>query len=76
MGKLLENLIQYFEETPKESLYNEWKGIQYLNNIGPDVIEYAESVKLYLNITSHSFDVKGNIDNDEISPNSKYYLAA
>lgn len=45
MGKLFESLKGYFEKTPKEILDNDWKEIEYLNEIGPDVIEYAEYVK-------------------------------
>jgi len=45
MGKLFENLKDYFEKTPKEILDNDWKEIECLNDVGPDVIEYAEYVK-------------------------------
>lgn len=45
MGNLFESLKAYFENTPKEVLNNDWKKIEYLNDIGPDVIEYAEYVK-------------------------------
>lgn len=51
MGKLFESLKDYFEKTPKEILDNDWKEIEYLNEIGPDVIEYAEYVKNYLALT-------------------------
>lgn len=45
MGKLLESLKKYFENTPKEVLDSDWERIKHLNEIGPDVIEYAKSVK-------------------------------
>jgi hypothetical protein len=45
MGSLLESLKKYFENTPQDILDNEWKEIEELNEIGPDVIEYAEYVK-------------------------------
>lgn len=45
MGKLFESLKRYFENTPKEVLDSEWKKMKHLNEIGPDVIEYAKSVK-------------------------------
>ena len=45
MGNLFESLKNYFENTPKEVLDNDWKEIKYLNEIGPDVIEYAKFVK-------------------------------
>lgn len=51
MGNLFESLKAYFENTPKEVLNNDWKEIEYLNDIGPDVIEYAEYVKKYLTLT-------------------------
>ena len=35
---LLENLEDYFENTPKEILDNDWKEIEYLNEIGPSII--------------------------------------
>lgn len=38
--KLLENLKRYFADTPKEQQDKEWKEIEPLNDIGPDVIEY------------------------------------
>ena len=40
MGKLLENLKRYFENTPQDILDKDWEDLKYLNNIGPDVEEY------------------------------------
>lgn len=45
MGNLFESLKDYFENTPKDVLDNDWKEIENLNEIGPDVIEYARYVK-------------------------------
>jgi len=45
MGNLFENLKKYFENTPRDILENDWKEIEYLNEIGSDVIEYAKYVK-------------------------------
>ena len=45
MGKIFESLKDYFENTPKEVLDNDWKEVENLNEIGPDVIEYARYVK-------------------------------
>ena len=45
MGNLFESLKDYFENTPKDVLDNDWKEIEKLNEIGPDVIEYARYVK-------------------------------
>ena len=45
MGKLFKNLKEYFENTPKEQLDKAWEEIEPLNNIGVDVLEWAEFVK-------------------------------
>lgn len=45
MGKLLDDLKEYFENTPQEVLDNDFKEMAYHNDIGPDAIEYAETVK-------------------------------
>lgn len=37
MSKLLESLENYFKNTPKEQLDKDWKEIEYLYEIGPDV---------------------------------------
>ena len=39
--KTSEFLKKHFEETPQEELDKEWNEIVPLNNIGPDVLEYA-----------------------------------
>ena len=49
MGKLLNQLKGYFENTPKEVLEKEAKEWDYLNEIGPDVLEYAKAVRGYVN---------------------------
>ena len=45
MGNLFESLKDYFENTPKDVLDNDWKEIENLNEIGTDVIEYGRYVK-------------------------------
>lgn len=47
MGILLEDIKNYFNNTPKDILEKDWKEIEYLNEIGPDVMEYIEFVKGY-----------------------------
>lgn len=47
MGKLLNQLKEYFENTPKEVLEKEAKELEYLNEIGPDVLEYDKIVRGY-----------------------------
>lgn len=87
MGNLFESLKDYFENTPKEILDNDWREIEYLNEIGPDVIWYAEYVKelfgidvLYLgadkNLSAHTFDIPATSDTERIAADSQYYLAA
>ena len=45
MGKLLETLERYFEDTPKELLEKDSIGWDSLNEIGPDVLDYAQLPK-------------------------------
>ena len=47
MGVLLEDLKNYFNNTPKDILEKEWEEKAYLDEIGPDVMEYIEFVKGY-----------------------------
>lgn len=47
MGKLLNQLKKYFENTPKKVLEEESKKLEYLNKIGPDVLEYDKIVRGY-----------------------------
>lgn len=49
MGKLADSLKDYFENTPKEQLDKDWEEIKHLNDVGSDVIEYTESVRLLFN---------------------------
>lgn len=87
MGNLLDSLKDYFENTPKEVLDNDWKEIEYLNEIGPDVIEYAEYVKdtfgvdvLYSKtekeLDAHKFDVSVSSGTERIAADAQYYFAA
>lgn len=39
-----EFLKKHFEETPQKELDKEWKEIESLNDIGPDVLEYANKI--------------------------------
>lgn len=43
MGKLYDNLVRNFENISEE----EWREIESLNDIGPDVIEYANRIEDY-----------------------------
>ena len=87
MGNLFDSLKNYFENTPKDVLDNDWKDIEYLNEIGPDVIEYAKFVKeqfgiavSYSNSTegneTHRYDMSVDSMNNGISADAQYYFAA
>lgn len=87
MGNLFESLKNYFENTPKEVLDNDWKEIKYLNEIGPDVIEYAKFVKEQFGIAvsysnsgqkneTHKYDVSVGSENHGIAVDAQYYFAA
>lgn len=47
-GKLLDNLKNYFENTPKLQIEKDLAEIEPLNEIGPDVLEYAEELRKYM----------------------------
>ncbi len=87
MGDLFESLKDYFENTPKEVLDNDWKEMEYLNEIGPDVIEYAEFVRENFGIAvsysnskekreTHKYDVSVSAGEKGIAADAKYCLAA
>lgn len=81
MGNLFESLKNYFESTPQDVLENDWKEIEYLNEIGPDVIEYAEYVKAFFGAnmpisSTHKFDVSECSDDSHIAVDAQYLFAA
>ena len=87
MGNLFESLKNYFENTPKEVLDNDWKEIKYLNEIGPDVIEYAKFVREKFGIAvsysnsekkfeTHKYVVSVDSGNEGIAVDAQYYFAA
>ena len=43
-NSLLNNLREYFDNTPQEELDEYWEEVKYLNVFGPDVIEYTETI--------------------------------
>lgn len=45
MSELYFKLREYFENTPREQLDKDWEDVKYLNDIGPDVILYADYVR-------------------------------
>ena len=81
MGRLLDSLKTYFENTPKDVLRKDLDELEYLNEMGPDVLEYADYVKEYFGqsflLEDYNVPVYGDGQNStEISPDSKYFLAA
>ena len=76
MGTLSEQLEKYFSDTPQDILDQDWKRIEPLNEIGPDVLTYAERVReYYANIlpTQNSV-IKQSCE--PFTPEQQYYLAA
>ena len=46
MSKIpLDQLKEYFKNTPKEVLEKEYKELAYLNKVGPYVSEYLDSIR-------------------------------
>lgn len=84
MLSLLDELKYYFQSTPKEVLDKEWEEMKYLNDIGPDVIEYAESVRKYFGVEVSycekmeecKYDIPQSCANNEIDAETLYYMAA
>lgn len=71
MGKLLDQLKSYLENTPKEVLEKEAKEWEYLNEIGPDVLEYAKVVKGYNMIATKEEYVKKELGKLNLKPSKR-----
>ena len=54
MGQILESLKKHYADTPQEVLDKEWEELAYLNDIGPDVFECAEEMKVYIEFVCSS----------------------
>ena len=54
MGQILESLKKHYADTSQEVLDKEWEELAYLNDIGPDVFEYAEEMKEYIEFVCSS----------------------
>lgn len=85
MGKLLEQLKSYFENTPTEVLEKECAEWDYLNEIGPDILEYAKLVRGYIDTEmaysnsdffcdDRKYDF--TVSTEDISSNVQYGMAA
>lgn len=44
---ILQQLKEYFDNTPRDVIEKEWEELSHLNEIGPTVDEYLESVRKY-----------------------------
>ena len=74
MGNLFESLKDDFENTTKAVLDNDWKEVENLNEIGPDVIEYARYVKdmgKLIKLVKAKFE---NVDGKLVADTVKEYL--
>ncbi len=78
MSKLLDSLKSYFDNTPEEILKRDLDELEYLNEIGPDAIDYVKTIKGYFDgaLLCTDFDTPTYQAENEISPEQKYYLAA
>lgn len=87
MASQIESLKTYFDETPQDILEKDWKEIEPLNAIGPDVLEYADYIKEYFGVNipysnstewgeNHKFEIPEYIGDTNILADSKYLLAA
>lgn len=78
MGTFAESLKKYFEETPQNILDSDWEAIKSLNDIGPDVIEYVEQVRMYYGSVMQNTQNVPNSDFslDNFKAKDEYYLAA
>jgi len=78
MGQLLDSLCRYFEETPKEVLDRDWEEMKYLNEIGPDVVWYAEQTlghRSYIELSTID-PCRFGLESSYISGDGFYCLAA
>lgn len=86
MNTLLDSIKNYFENTPANIQKNDFNNREYLNDIGPDVIEYAASIREFLtsetiiaesgNLNVTELEISNYPATKEIDTDSLYYLAA
>ena len=51
MGQFSDSLKRYFEETPQDILDRDWEDMKLLNEIGPDVFDYVNRVRMCYDAT-------------------------
>ena len=49
---ILEKLTEYFENTPKEKILEDWKAVEKYSKIGPSVDEFISQTKNTSKITT------------------------
>lgn len=82
MGQLLNELQEYFDNTPQEQLDKDWDEIKHLNEIGCDVIEYhkafIEAMKKDPNklIEEYLTEVEANVSIQNGNPSCKLSYAS
>lgn len=78
MGKILDGLKKYYAETPEEILVHNAKKIDYLNEIGPDALEFVKQTRTYVSevLRYPEIYVLESSEDTAISPSQRYYLAA
>ena len=78
MSEIFDGLKKYYDETPVEVLAHKAKELDYLNEIGPDALEYIRSVRSYQPhaISCPKFNIPESSENTVITPNQRFYLAA
>lgn len=78
MSKIFEGLKKYYDETPEKVLVHKAKKLDYLNEIGPNALEYVRSVKSYFFdvMPFEDFNIPESQESKEIDANQHYYLAA
>lgn len=67
MGKLLENLKEYFKNTSQEQIDKDFEEIEKYNEIGPSVDEYLKMVKEIKKYDIIIFDYPDIIDSKHLS---------
>lgn len=78
MGKIFAGLKKYYDEMSEEKLADNAKKLSFLNDIGPDALEYVENVRSYFysEMLCQDYCIPKSRENTEIYSNQPYYLAA
>ena len=65
---MIEELIKYFKETPREQILKDWEESKEYDKIGIPVLEYISKIDLYNKKIKHigCYDINRNVSIDEI----------